>query len=68
MPALEMIKGRIYTDGLEKKAVFPVGTKIKPFTTFNLAEPINSEHNEWLEPKSVRVNSVTVIITADYAN
>ena len=43
-----------YTEELEKKAVLPVGTKTKLSTIFNYAEPINSEHNTWLKPESVR--------------
>ena len=57
--ALEMIRsGKIYTERFEKKAVFPVGPKIKLSTKFNFAELINSEHNEWLETEIVRVNNV----------
>ena len=57
-----MINDEIYTtEGLEKKAVFPVGPKIKLSTTFNFAEPTSSEHGERLEPESVRVNNVVVL-------
>ena len=57
-----MINNKIYaTEILEKKSVFPVGPNIKFSTTFDCAEPINSEHNEWLEPESVRVNNVAVL-------
>ena len=56
-----MIVNKIYTEGLEKKTVFLVGTKIKLSTISNFAEPITSKHNEWLEPKSVRVNNVAVL-------
>ena len=29
--------------------------------TFNFTQPINSEHNEWLEPEGVRVKNVAVL-------
>ena len=52
LPVLEMFSIQ-YTqkEGLEK-AILPVGPKKKKFTTPNFPEPINSEHNEWVEVKS----------------
>ena len=62
VPAVGMITGKIYPkEGLEKKPVFPVGPKVKFSTTFNLAELINSKHNERLKPESVRVKNVAVL-------
>ena len=50
-----------HNEGLEKKAVVPVGPKIRFSTTFKFAEPINSDKYEWLEPESLRVNNVAVL-------
>ena len=61
VPALEMIQDKVYNEGLEKKYVSLVGPKVKSSTISSCAEPINSEHNEWLEPESVRVNKVAVL-------
>ena len=53
VPALERIHYEVYTERLEKKHVFPVGTKIKLSTTFNFAEPINSNTmNGWNQKAS----------------
>ena len=41
----------------------PMGPKVKFLTTFKFSELINSEHNERLEPKSVRVNNVAVLLS-----
>ena len=58
VPVFGRIDDKIYTtEGLEKKAIFPIGPNIKFCTTLNCAEPINSEYNEWLGPKSVRVKT-----------
>ena len=63
VPALGRIYDKIYTtEGLEKKAVFPVRPNIKFSTTFNCVEPINSEHNELLEPENVRVKKLNVAV------
>ena len=66
VPAFGRIDDKIYTaEGLEKKAVFPVGPNIKFSATFNCAEPINPEHNEWLEPESVRGKKSNVAVLSN---
>ena len=44
-----------------EESCFPVGPKSSCATTFYVAEPINSEHNKWLETESIRVNNVAVL-------
>ena len=62
VPALGMINYKLYTtEWLENKAVFLLGPKIKFSATFNFTEPINSEHNEWLQSKSIRVKNVALL-------
>ena len=46
VPALGKINDKIYTEGLWKRTVFPVGLEIKLSTTFSFDEPIKSKHNE----------------------
>ena len=55
-----LVSRAVKKQGVEK-TVFPVGPKIRLSTTFNFAEPINSEHKEWLELESVRVNKIAVV-------
>ena len=66
VPAFERIDDKhtrqVLRDELKKKAVFPVESNIQFFTTLSCAEPIKSEHNEWLKPDSVRVKKVNVAV------
>ena len=55
-----MMNEEINTERLEEKAFLPVRPKIK-VSPFNFAGPINSEHNEWLEPESVSTNKVAAL-------
>ena len=44
-----------------EESCFTVGPKIKFSTTFNFAEPINSEHDKWLKPENARVKNVAAM-------
>ena len=60
-PALERLNDETCTIELKRtglSGVFPI--EIKLSTTLNCAELINSKHNECLELKSLRVNTVGV--------
>ena len=62
MPAFVRIDNKIYIEkDWRRKLFILIEPKIKFAITFNFAEQINSEHNELLEPESVRVNNVVAI-------
>ena len=61
-PAFGRIDNKIYTEkDWRRNPFFSVGSKVKLSTTFHFAKPINSEHNERLEPESVREENVVVL-------
>ena len=62
MPSFERVNNEICTTGLDKTDLPEMlSIEIKAFTTFSFAGSMNSEHDEWLELESVRVNKVAVL-------